>query len=75
MVPQTVWAAVSGTAYQMVILRKWGATMPNSFDGIPGDTYQSWPCPMKNCSGSVSESEVGVWTCDTCTFCASDQSA
>lgn len=36
------------------------------FDDIPEDAQESYPCP--NCGGTVTQSEHGVWYCDSCAW-------
>ena len=38
-----------------------------SFDDIPEDREQSFPCPEPGCDGCVTLID-GFWQCDTCDF-------
>jgi len=40
-----------------------------SFDSIPEDKEESYPCP--ECGGSVTK-QNNYWECDSCEFCAND---
>jgi ribosomal protein L37AE/L43A len=38
-----------------------------SFDDIPEDLYESYPCPREGCTGSVQLSDIsGKWECSKC---------
>lgn len=42
-----------------------------SFEDIPEDLEQSFPCGQE-CGGSVSKDSDGFWCCDTCDWTETD---
>ena len=42
-----------------------------SFDEIPEDKVEAYPCP--SCEGSVVEQPDGSWGCDNCEWSSNDE--